>query len=173
VGRLDRGETVGGFTDVFFMPLLVNDLAEVLLTLIEREATGILHLASKDRYSKFAFARSLAAAFGYDPELVYSRSIAEAGLKAPRRLDTSLDSLRFSSQFSQEQPSVVDGLQRLRRLYEGGHLETIQTLRAPWEGHRRRCWRRYRLDFSLEGTARGITGLLEKGHPRDEEADGG
>jgi dTDP-4-dehydrorhamnose reductase len=130
VGRLEQGEVVGGFTDVFFTPLLVNDLAEVLLAAIDRDATGLLHVASRQRCSKFAFARSLATIFGYDPDLVYPRLVAEAGLKAPRPRDTSLDTSRLATQFGSQPPDVESGLRRMQALGDAGHSSTIRALRA-------------------------------------------
>ncbi len=54
-----------GFTDVRFAPLLVNDLAEMLLTLLHGTWSGIYHAASSDNLSKYEFAQTIARVFRF------------------------------------------------------------------------------------------------------------
>lgn len=91
LARLRAGEEVPGFTDVYFTPILVNELIARIEALVSYRVGGLLHVAGKDRVSKYDFARLLAERFGENPEQVRPMRVAEAGLRAPRPLDMSLD----------------------------------------------------------------------------------
>src|SRR5207245_6923760 len=88
--ELSSGRQVPGFTDVYFSPILVNDLAEILLTMLDRGMTGLYHVAGSERISKYKFARRVATTFGFEPDRVVSTRLAESNLRAPRPLDVSL-----------------------------------------------------------------------------------
>lgn len=116
--QLSRGETLQGFTDVFFCPLLVTDLAEILLTIQDLELAGIYHVVGSERISKFEFARRLATAFGFGPDQVIPSSIADANLRATRPQDTSLRTGKISMALGRSMPDVISGIQRFRDLNE-------------------------------------------------------
>ena len=42
----ENGEKIGGFCDVFFNPLYVSQLSEVIIKLIELEIKGVINVAS-------------------------------------------------------------------------------------------------------------------------------
>ena len=64
--NLSAGAQVMGFTDVIFCPLLVNDLAELLLEMLEKDLHGIYHVVSREHQSKYSFGVMLARRFGLD-----------------------------------------------------------------------------------------------------------
>ncbi len=64
LGELRAGRALKGFADVWFSPLLANDLAEALLVLGAGDAQGIYNLGGSDRLSKYDFARAIAARVG-------------------------------------------------------------------------------------------------------------
>ncbi len=44
-----------GFTDVYFCPLLVNDLVDILMEMIKKDLSGIYHTLSSECLSKYEF----------------------------------------------------------------------------------------------------------------------
>jgi len=82
---------VRGFADVYFCPMLANDVAEVLLTMLDRGLNGIYHVAGSERISKYDFAIRVAKTFSLATDCVLPTSIVEARLEAPRPLDCSLN----------------------------------------------------------------------------------
>lgn len=125
--QIEQGKTVPGFTDVFFSPLLANDLGDLVLQLIDRGAEGVLHVAARDGCSKFEFARKICAAFGHDPARVVPSSLTAARLRAPRPLNTTLNTGRAAAALGRALPAVDEGVARLRRLYETGWVRTLAT----------------------------------------------
>jgi dTDP-4-dehydrorhamnose reductase len=84
---------VVGFEDVVISPLYCRDAAEALAEIALGDVTGVLHLGG-DAVNKYVFGVLVAEQFGLDRSLVRRGSIADVNLRAPRPLDTSLDSAR-------------------------------------------------------------------------------
>jgi dTDP-4-dehydrorhamnose reductase len=110
--RLRADSTVPGFTDVVFNPLFADDLAELLLTLVERDLRGVYHLAASDHVSKFEFGRRIAALFGFDPGRIVPVTFDMADLSAPRPRCTWLNVSKIESVLAAPMPSVDEGLRR-------------------------------------------------------------
>jgi dTDP-4-dehydrorhamnose reductase len=125
--RLRAGEVVPGFTDVFFSPILVNDLSEQLLAMLQAKLTGTYHVTGSERVSKYEFARRIAAAFGFDPAQVWPTQLSQAGLRARRPLDISLNTQKISAALGHAMPNVEAGLRRFRHLQDSGYVDEIKS----------------------------------------------
>jgi dTDP-4-dehydrorhamnose reductase len=88
---LESEEVITLFDDYFFTPLYVVQLVGGLNHLIEQGATGRVHVAGKNRVSKFEFGRMLAETAGFSMKNVRRASIDESGLSAPRSKEMSLN----------------------------------------------------------------------------------
>lgn len=120
LAALRRGDELRMFTDVFFTPMLINDLAEVLFELVARGVSGIYHVAGAERLSKFEFAKRLAAAFGLSDANIRSAVLETAGLRAARPKDMSLRTDKVARLVARPMPPVAEGMVRLRHLEEAG-----------------------------------------------------
>jgi dTDP-4-dehydrorhamnose reductase len=127
LGRIEKGESVPGFIDVFFSPLLVNDLAPVLFDLLQHDMSGLYHVTGSERISKFEFARKVAATFGFDPKLVTPCCIRDARLKAARPRDTSLNTEKIRLATGRAMPGVDAGLQAFKELRDRGYPQQIKS----------------------------------------------
>ena len=58
--NLSAGKPVMGFTDVYFCPLLANDLAAIFLKMLQRNLSGLYHVVSRECLSKYEFGVRLA-----------------------------------------------------------------------------------------------------------------
>jgi dTDP-4-dehydrorhamnose reductase len=116
LSNLDAGREVNGFADVMFSPILVNDLGGLLLNLWREGAAGVLHVAGADCISKFAFGRRLAAAFGFDPELVIRSRLDQSDLNAPRTKMLCLDCSKAEKILGRGMPRLETMLHRFSRL---------------------------------------------------------
>lgn len=114
VSKLREGETIKMFTDVFFSPVLVNNLAEVLLEMYRRNLRGIFHVGCRERCTKYVFGQEIARAFGLDKNLIQPGSLSQAGLRAPRPKDISLDVSRVADVVNTRLLGVREGVVRFR-----------------------------------------------------------
>jgi dTDP-4-dehydrorhamnose reductase len=110
-----------GFSDVYFSPLLVNDLADILLKMVAKGLSGIYHVASRESLSKYAFGIALARQFRLDENLISPNSVEESGLSARRSHNLTLNTAKLTHDLGITLPSQAEGLRRFYELYQQGY----------------------------------------------------
>ena len=63
--KLTKNEGLLALKDIFFSPILVNDLAEILFKLQKEEFRGVIHIAGKELCSKLDFAYNISYVKSY------------------------------------------------------------------------------------------------------------
>lgn len=119
--NLQAGQTVQGFTDVFFCPLLVNDLAQILMEMLERRLEGLYHVFSPECISKYDFGMRIARRFGFDEKLVKPCSVEEGGLKASRSPNLTMNSKKITQVLGRPLPDVDKGITGFYELFKEGY----------------------------------------------------
>jgi dTDP-4-dehydrorhamnose reductase len=128
LNELEGGRECPGFTDVWFSPLLANDLCDILLDMLESGASGLLHIPGAECVSKYDFGVRLAEAFGFDPALVTPVSIGAARLIAPRGERLCLRAERLTADFGRRPPGLDRGLAGLKTLRESAYLARLRNI---------------------------------------------
>lgn len=126
--NLSREQTVPGFTDVYFNPILANDLADIFLQLLKSNSAGIYHLGSPEKISKYNFGLEISQRFGFSESLIRPLSLDEANLKVERGKDLTLLTDKFEASFSGTVPELSTGLDRFYELYQQGYPQKVQNL---------------------------------------------
>lgn len=126
--NLQAGQRIKGFTDVFFCPLLVNDLAYILLHMLENGLKGLYHVVSRDCLSKYDFGVCLARRFSFDECLITPASVSDGNLLAARSPNLTLSSARLAQDLGGSLPDVSTGLERFYTLYQQGYPHFIKGL---------------------------------------------
>jgi len=124
--NLRAGKPVLGFTDVFFCPLLVNDLAHILVKMLAADLNGLYHVVSSDCISKYEFGIALARRFGLEERLISPASVASGGLKAARSPNLTLRTEKLASALRQPLPGISTGLEGLYTLYQQGYPQKLR-----------------------------------------------
>lgn len=114
VGNLRAGNSLGMFTDVFFSPIFVGNLAEALIEMGQRNLSGAYHVTGSERCSKYDFGQALAEAFGFDRHLVHPTSITEASLTALRPRDISLAVNKVSAEIYTPLLGLKEGVEQFK-----------------------------------------------------------
>jgi dTDP-4-dehydrorhamnose reductase len=117
---LEAAKRIEGFADVLFTPLFVNDLARLCLEVVAGSLGGLFHVGSADGISKYGFALEVADVFGLDKGLISPVSLSNSALRAPRPLNTTLNSTKFCRALKKPMPTVREGLQRFKVLRDEG-----------------------------------------------------
>jgi dTDP-4-dehydrorhamnose reductase len=133
--NLSVGQPVFGFHDLIFCPLLVNDLVEILLSMLDHGLSGLYHVVSAEAQSKFAFARMLAHQFGFDEAMVTPASYKIANMTAPRSPLLSLRSEKLVASLpAQDAARLLSGqeaaMRRFVELYHQGYPQALHALLA-------------------------------------------
>jgi dTDP-4-dehydrorhamnose reductase len=126
--NLSAGKGVMGFTDVFFCPLLVNDLSHLLLKILDMRLSGLYHVVSQECTSKYEFGVRLARRFGLNESLIIPVSLEDAGLEASRSPRLILRSDKLARALGEPPPDLSSGLEGLYRLYQQGYPQFLKRL---------------------------------------------
>jgi dTDP-4-dehydrorhamnose reductase len=127
--NLSAGKGVNGFTDVLFCPLLVNDLADVLLRMVEKNLQGVYHVVSPESLSKYDFGCRIARLFNLDEKLITPTSWRAGGLQAQRSPNLTMSTAKLAGALGFNLPDQQAGLQRFHALFEDGYSQKISLFR--------------------------------------------
>lgn len=128
--NLQAKKPVKGFTDVFFCPLLVNDLAYILLKMLSAGLSGLYHVVSSQGISKFDFGVALARRFGLDETLIAPTLVEHGGLQAARSPRLTLRSDKLALALGEPLPPLSPGLERFYTLYQQEYPQMLIRMRA-------------------------------------------
>ncbi len=127
--HLSAGQSVKGFIDVFFCPLYVKHLADILLEMAEKELKGIYHTVSRESLSKYEFGRMIAGQFNFNNDLVQPVRVAEGGLVAARSPNLTLRVEKLEHALGKILPGIEMGLKVFHQQYVEKYP---QLLRSYW-----------------------------------------
>ena len=126
--KLSAGQRCMGFTDVFFCPMLANDLGLIFLKMLDFGLSGLYHCVGSQSLSKYEFGRRIAQRFGLDESLVTPTSVQEAGLLAARSPNLILRTAKLSQALGEPLPNVSTGLEKFYTLYQQGYPQHLRGL---------------------------------------------
>jgi dTDP-4-dehydrorhamnose reductase len=126
LNNLKNGKSMSGFTDVVFCPMLVNDLARVLLQMLEKKLSGLYHAVGPQSMSKYQFGVEIARKFGLRESEISPKSILSSSLIARRSHNLSLSTHRLSTDLGQSLPQFSTGLDEFYTQYQQGYPQKIQ-----------------------------------------------
>ena len=133
--NLLEGRQVMGFTDVYFCPLLVNDLAALFLRMLALGLSGLYHVVSRDCISKYEFGVRMARRFDLDPNLITPVSVSQAGLTAARSPNLTLRVDKLSQALGAPPPGLTEGIERFYQLHQQGYARWLRQLsQLPQDG---------------------------------------
>jgi dTDP-4-dehydrorhamnose reductase len=91
---LQKGKALTGYPNVFFTPLYVENTAIAIRRLLDLDVSGVIHVAGKERISKYEFGRLIARVWGYPEELIKP---SDYHSRVNRSLDLSLDTSKLTN----------------------------------------------------------------------------
>jgi dTDP-4-dehydrorhamnose reductase len=91
IKKLKNGEEVKAVIDQYNNPTLVDSLAEMLLTLCEKDKVGLFHITGRTNLNRYEFSIKIAEKFGLNKELIKPITTPELNQIAPRPRKVALD----------------------------------------------------------------------------------
>jgi dTDP-4-dehydrorhamnose reductase len=109
VAALRAGRPQVFFDDEFRTPLAYATAARILVQLAYSDAVGIVHVAGRERVSRFELMKRVATTLEIDPNLVRSHSMQDIALAETRPADVSLDTTLLNELLpGLDRPSIED-----------------------------------------------------------------
>ncbi len=90
IDQLQKGNPVRIVTDQYGNTTLADELANAIWEIVQQEAVGLFHIASRDVVDRFTFSRMIADVFDLDAQLISPITTPELNQKAPRPLQSGL-----------------------------------------------------------------------------------
>lgn len=126
--NLSAGRSVQGLTDREFSPLLANDLARILLRMLEAGLGGLYHVASADGISKYDFGVLIAEQFGLDASLIQPATSGDLSYQAARAPKLTLETGKLATALGQAPPTVAEGVQGFFQLHRNAYPEQLRAM---------------------------------------------
>lgn len=127
INNLSAGKSAQGFTDVYFCPLFVGDLADLLVKILEKELCGIYHVVGSESLNKYDFGVSIAHRFGLDEGLIQPVSVDASTLIARRSHNLRLSVHKLSTALGELIPGFSTGLDKFYTQYKQGYPQKLRS----------------------------------------------
>ena len=115
VDAMRRGGTLKRFVDHYFTPLYSGHFSEIVLELMELEATGLFHIGAPAKVSRFDFAQEVAKIFAPGYSEIRPVPFQQIDGLARRPRDTSLISSAVQERWGIKPPDLRAGLWELQK----------------------------------------------------------
>ena len=112
VTAFNNQNPVTGFQDYVVSSLYMGDLAESMMELVERGASGVFHTVSSTPLSKYDFGQMIAEFGGLSADCMAAGSLSDAQGLAPRGHNLSLSTSKTEEVLGRVMPSTEVGVQR-------------------------------------------------------------
>lgn len=112
--EINARRTVDCFVDVFNTPTYVENLAEMMQAILNKQLSGMFHTVGRERVSRLEFFRSYADTFGLDASLLSPISITGMKDRLFLQPDSSLSAEQTSKQLGVTFNSLNEGFARLK-----------------------------------------------------------
>lgn len=125
--NLSSGKQCNGFTDVYFCPMFVGDLATTLVQMVEKGLSGLYHTVGSEPLNKYDFGQRIARQFSFDPQQVIPISVEDSGLKAKRSHNLRLSVRKLSTALGHEIPGVSTGIEQFYTQAQQGYPQKMRS----------------------------------------------
>lgn len=98
IKSLRESKVIKLFSDVYFTPIYIEELINIIHILIEKNKQGIFNIVSKERISKFEFGIKIAKIFKYPLTLISPISIDDIDFLVTRPKDMSLSTSKLTNE---------------------------------------------------------------------------
>lgn len=125
--NLSTGQTCNGFTDVWFCPMFVGDLAETLVRMLEKSLSGLYHVVGSEALTKYNFGLRISQQFGFDSQQVIPISVEDSSLTARRSHNLRLSVHKLSTDLGMDIPGVSTGIKKFYTQYQQGYPQKMRS----------------------------------------------
>jgi len=119
LAKFDKAEPFKVFNDWFNQPTFADDLAEIIIALLEKGETGIFNTAGSTYIDRFAWAQMIADVFKKDKKLLSPSNSSGVNLPA-KRPNVHVDLSKIEKIIGIKPIGVREGMQIMKQQKEGG-----------------------------------------------------
>lgn len=128
LGALRAGQRPVLFDDVYFTPILIDRLVEVVHQLIDRQGSGLYHAVGDERLTKYDFGLLVAREFGLNETLVRRGRFADRPELTARPREMGLSNAKLRDAIGCTIGNAATQLEHLAALEAAVNVKEIQQL---------------------------------------------
>lgn len=128
LAALRQQQELNLFDDVFYTPILADELVRTVHDLTARKASGIFNVVGSERLTKYEFGLRVAEAFDLDASRIRRGTLTEQKGLVRRPYDMSLSNSKTSALLGRELGSVSTHLKELRHQEQQGRAMELRKL---------------------------------------------
>jgi len=117
------GQELKLFNDVFFSPLSINTLCDVILNCLQKKVPGIFNVGSRDGMSKGDFLKSFLQLSGIINFKYKFISVDDIGLKTSRPKDMRMNVSLFEEKFNFHLPKLINEIESVANEFKKYPIE--------------------------------------------------
>jgi dTDP-4-dehydrorhamnose reductase len=107
--------------------MYVNDLAWILVRMLEGGLSGLYHVVGSEAIAKYDFGVQIARQFELDAALITPISVEASDLKAKRSHNLKLSVHKLSTALGDEIPGVSTGIEKFYTQYQQGYPQKLRS----------------------------------------------
>jgi len=128
INSLRHNEEIYLFEDVFYTPILAENLINIVHDLIEKKAYGVYNVVSDDRISKYDFGVLIADQFGLNKSLINKTTLKSQTNLVKRPADMSLSNKKVRDLLGRNLGTVKQHVEQLCRQENEAKTKKIKLL---------------------------------------------
>lgn len=128
INSLRQKKVISLFEDVYYTPILTENLINIIHELIDKKAFGIYNVVSDDRVSKYDFGVLIAEKFALNKSLIRKSTIKSQSNLVIRPRDMSLSNKKVRDLIGRNLGTVEQHVEQLFRQEKDGSFKEIRLL---------------------------------------------
>ncbi len=125
ISSLNNNDNLSMFYDIYFSPILVNELASILSMCIDRNLCGLYHICSTGSISKYEIAIAIMEEFKLSGA-IFQASMEDHEFRAPRTKNMGLSNEKISKELGIHISTPLEGVKEFKRLYDRRYHEQLK-----------------------------------------------
>lgn len=121
-----KGENLKMFTDIDFSPILVNDLADILMNIMEKRIQGLYHVCATGSITKYDFGMYLKHIFSIREGSIKAAISDNYPFKAVRSKHMGMDNKKISKILGITVATPKESIEKFFKLYSDGYDKKLK-----------------------------------------------
>lgn len=124
-----NNDTLSMFTDIFFSPILVNELSNIIDLIIKQDVSGLYHVTGTGSISKYEFANILKKTFNINEGTIIPSLSSDCKLLAKRSKNMGLCNEKIKKELNISISTPEQSIVKFKELYDNGLAKELKKMR--------------------------------------------
>lgn len=126
LSALQKGQTLTMFEDIYFSPILVNDLAMLISECVKENLCGLYHACGTGAVSKYEFGRTLQEEFDLTVGRIVKSDSSQFPFVAQRSKHMGMSNNKLSERLNLTIRTPLESIKAFRELYTQGYPKKLK-----------------------------------------------